>query len=168
RIQTHVKLKFALEELALMNDYDAFSGALKRDAFLNNSIGWLRRANKLSMPLYLFIIRIDNAQIINDKYGHTIGDTVIKAVVVVAKKVLKIDYIITRFFGGEFIVLFKDTTKEEAMQQAKQFQNAISGLRLKKVPDLNIAISIGMAASSAEDSQIEDTITRATKNILKD
>jgi len=166
RIQTHLRLKFAMEKLEYINKHDELTGALKRDAFVEKSFSWLRRADKLSLPLHLFIIRIENAQDINSTYGYAVGDTVIKAIVVVAKKVIKRDFIIACFIGGEFILLFKDATEDESLAEAKQFKKAMNGLRLKKAPDLKISISMGKAESTSQDNSIEDIIRRATENIL--
>ena len=166
RIHTHLKLKFALEKLEYINDYDEFTGALKREAFMENSFAWLHRANKVGLPLNLYLITIDDIKTINEKYGYQVGDSVIKAVAVIAKKVMKLDFIIARFIGGEFIILFRDTTKEESLAAIEQFKNAMGRVGFKKTPDLRISVSIGMAESKSQDSSIEECINRAAKNML--
>ncbi|RLA71458.1 MAG: hypothetical protein DRG24_05490 [Epsilonproteobacteria bacterium] len=166
RIQTHLKLKFAMEKLEYINKHDELTGALKRDAFIKNSVSWLRRANKVSLPLHLFIVSVKNSKSINNTYGYQVGDSVIKAVVVVAKKIIKKDYIIARFIGGEFIILFRDVSEEESLSEMKQFQNAMGQLRFKKIPDLHVSIALAMTASTSQDRSIEDTIKRAEKRPL--
>ena len=165
RIQTHLKLKFALEKLKHLSDYDELTGALKRKKFMENAQSWLVRAQKIDQPLHLFIISIDNIKDINTEYGFSVGDEVIKAVVVVAKKVLTSSYSIARFIGGEFILLFKDISKDESIQQAELLRNAIKRLRFKKLPELSFTISMGMAESNKDDISADNIIKRANANM---
>jgi len=80
--------------------------------------------------------------------------------------VMKLDFIIARFIGGEFIILFRDTTKEESLAAIEQFKNAMGRVGFKKTPELRISVSIGMAESKSQDNSIEACINRAAKNIL--
>ena len=109
---------------------------------------WIRR----NRAFYGIMIDIDNFKNINDEYGHSEGDLVLKALSEVLKKSAKDKELVFRFAGDEFIVL-KNTTCEDDL---KNYMNEV----LSKIDDYNkkndcYQLSISYGISKYEKSSID-------------
>jgi diguanylate cyclase len=143
---------------------DGLTGIPNRKAF-NTQIDDLTAALRTkSGYLCLLMTDIDRFKAFNDKFGHVVGDQVLKVVAkTLAKNVRESDFA-ARYGGEEFAVLFPNTRLKDAVAiaekarlavRAKDMQNRRTGENLGKV-----TISIGVAEYSLGES-IEDFIARA-------
>ena len=160
RLQTQLKLKKAIELLKHRALYDELTGVANRKKFLQDSEQWITMS-KVGIPFYLFILTIDHFNEINDDYGYDIGDEVIKAVVLIVKKVVKASYSLSRFGGTEFFLVFTRTSKTEALEWVDAVKAASRQARFKKFPDLQFSINSSYAASDPNDTSINQVIKRA-------
>lgn len=127
----------------------------------------LAKANNL--PLGIAMIDIDYFKLINDKYGHLLGDLVLKDIINIVKDNIrgKSDWI-ARYGGEEFLILFNDTSKEEAYNLLKGIKSIVENSILKYDDiEINITISIGMASLTSEINDMDKLIRRADKNLYK-
>lgn len=94
------------------------------------------KANKL--PLSIAMIDIDYFKLINDKYGHLLGDLVLKDITNVIKNNIrgKSDWI-ARYGGEEFLILFNDTSKEDAYNLSKRIKSVVEN-SIFKYDDIEI------------------------------
>ena len=125
------------------------------------------KANKL--PLSIAMIDIDYFKLINDKYGHLLGDLVLKDITNVIKNNIrgKSDWI-ARYGGEEFLILFNDTSKEEAYNLLKRIKSIVENSILKYDDiEINITISIGMASLTSEVNDMDKLIRIADENLYK-
>ena len=112
------------------------------------------KANKL--PLSIAMIDIDYFKLINDKYGHLLGDLVLKDITNVIKNNIrgKSDWI-ARYGGEEFLILFNDTSKEDAYNLSKRIKSVVENSIFKYDDiEINITISIGIASLTSEIDDI--------------
>ncbi|MBS4956055.1 MAG: GGDEF domain-containing protein [Clostridium sp.] len=127
----------------------------------------LAKANNL--PLAIAMIDIDYFKLINDKYGHLLGDLVLKDIINIVKDNIrgKSDWI-ARYGGEEFLILFNDTSKEEAYNLLKGIKSIVENSILKYDDiEINITISIGMASLTNEINDMDKLIRIADKNLYK-
>ena len=127
----------------------------------------LAKANNL--PLAIAMIDIDYFKLINDKYGHLLGDLVLKDIINIVKDNIrgKSDWI-ARYGGEEFLILFNDTSKEEAYNLLKRIKSIVENSILKYDDiEINITISIGMASLTNEINDMDKLIRIADKNLYK-
>ena len=101
RLQTHLKLKKALELLEHRSHFDDLTGVANRNTFFKQSQRWIRQS-QAGIPINLYILSINKFMDINDNYGYETGDQVIKAIALIVKKVVKVNHFIARFGGTEF------------------------------------------------------------------
>ena len=125
------------------------------------------KANKL--PLSIAMIDIDYFKLINDKYGHLLGDLVLKDITNVIKNNIrgKSDWI-ARYGGEEFLILFNDTSKEDAYNLSKRIKSVVENSIFKYDDiEINITISIGIASLSSEIDDMDKLIRKADENLYK-
>ena len=118
---------------------------------------WKRYGNNLSLAL----IDIDDFKKINDQYGHSAGDKVLKTVARVSDEKIRTSDFIARFGGEEFVLIFPNTKIDEAGTAAENLRKTIESCvfhyKKKAVP---ITVSIGIAEFQDEDD-IDAVLNRA-------
>ena len=107
---------------------------------------------------------IDHFKRVNDKYGHLVGDQVIRAAAQVLQNNVKGRDVAARWGGEEFIVLLPDTPGEGAVALAESLRTAFCKTRIKRgaKQDMSepVTISIGVAEAVAGES-LEQAVGRA-------
>jgi len=161
RIQTQLKLKLAMEKLQNIAFYDELTGVSNRRKFLIDSKKWIENARNTGEPFFLFALNIDHFDTINARYGYSVGDEIIKAIVVIIKKSLTADYTVSRFGGSEFFLVFTSISEADAKQQVESLVELTQKAKFKSLPDLNLKIKTGFAEYLPEDKTISDIISRA-------
>lgn len=120
------------------------------------------RAINYSHPLSIFLIDIDHFKLINDNYGHQVGDLVLKNIAQLIKHSLRESDVLARFGGEEFVVILprtKDTTSytlaERLRHVVADFQLALPGESDKVPSSIAVTVSIGVAGLTPDckDSQ---------------
>ena len=85
----------------------------------------IERARRYDHPLSLFLLDIDHFKPVNDKYGHQIGDEVLKSIGGILRSNTRSADIVARYGGEEFVVLLPETEKETAVVTAEKLRGAI-------------------------------------------
>jgi len=93
---------------------DFLTGALNSRAFYNILENEHRKSSRYERPLTLVYIGLDHFKRINDRFGHTTGDTVLLKVARTMMKGLRATDRVARLGGDEFIVLLPETDREAA------------------------------------------------------
>ena len=114
-----------------------------------------KRAQRYGHGLSLMFIDIDNFKEINDQYGHSIGDTVLKSVSGFIRKLTRGSDICIRYGGDEFLVLLPETSRDAAFEVGGKLQKSVESIPVNlngKFDELLVSLSMGIA------SYPEDTI----------
>lgn len=111
-----------------------------------------------SDPVALLVIDIDHFKKINDSFGHDVGDEVLREFAVrLASNVRAIDLPV-RFGGEEFVVVMPETELSHAHRIAERIRLHVAGSPFRVLGGeelLTVTISIGVAASLAEDTPLK-------------
>ncbi len=106
------------------------------------------RAKRSQSSLGLLMFDIDSFKNLNDQFGHTVGDTVLREVGHLVLASIRAADMAFRYGGDEFLILLPETPLQNAMQKAQQLREQLKLLRLKvhaeRLPE--ISFSIGVAA----------------------
>ena len=127
----------------------------------------LAKANNL--PLSIAMIDIDYFKLINDKYGHLLGDLVLKDITNVIKNNIRVksDWI-ARYGGEEFLILFNDASKEDAYNLSKRIKSVVENSIFNYGDiEINTTISIGIASLTSEVDDMDKLIRIADENLYK-
>jgi two-component system cell cycle response regulator len=111
-----------------------------------------------SDPVALLVIDIDHFKKINDSFGHGVGDEVLREFAVrLASNVRAIDLPV-RFGGEEFVVVMPETELADAHRIAERIRLHVAGSPFRVLDGeelLTVTISIGVAASLADDTPLK-------------
>lgn len=147
--------------LKFRSDRDHDTGLYNRRGVkgILNKFTMLERRSK---DLSLIVIDVDRFKFINDTYGHDVGDTVIKSIAGIIKKVVGKDALVARWGGDEFLVLrLGSTTGMETL--AEWISDKVS---LKIFPQ-GIRMSITTGIASGKTLNFREVFLDADKKMLQ-
>ena len=146
-------LQRSLRHAKLVTDSraDPTTGLLNATTWERESAAEVARAVRTQSPLAIAMVDIDQFKVINDTYGHLVGDQVLKEIANTLNTMLR-DYDLAGRFGGEeFSLLLPQTRAVDAFRIAERVRANIAGLSII-VPGatggerVHVTVSIGVAA----------------------
>ncbi|MBU2704640.1 GGDEF domain-containing protein [Zooshikella marina] len=147
--------------------YDPLTGAGNRIALDNALHRELQVCKREKQPLSLLVLDLDYFKQINDSYGHSAGDYVLKQTVACLHNSLRNVDMVFRYGGEEFIVLLSKTSKKAAAVVAERLRKSIEDMQCQYN---NIAIpltaSLGTSTLEAKDT-IQDLFNRADQALYR-
>ncbi len=105
----------------------------------------LELATKEARPFAVLMLDIDHFKQVNDTYGHSIGDDMLRAFVLRVCNYLRQGDGCARYGGEEFVVVLPDTSLETAIDVAERLRRGVAESDLLTVPPLKATVSIGAA-----------------------
>jgi len=149
----------ALERLATT---DELTGICNRRRFLALAEQEWQRVRASGEPLALLIFDVDLFKSINDRFGHNVGDAVIRGAAAICHEVKRDGDIAARIGGEEFVLLLPRTSGRDAMVIAEQLRQ-----RFEAAPfvadgeSMRVTVSIGVAESDPAMAGLGDLMKRA-------
>jgi diguanylate cyclase len=143
---------------------DFLTGISNRKAFDQKLADCLHHTRSRGGPLCLLMIDIDHFKQFNDKYGHVVGDEVLKFTASRIRQTVRGTDFVARYGGEEFAVILPETGLAGAKRVAENLREAFSQGRLKKAGSSTylgkLTVSIGVG-QYRPDETIEHLIQRA-------
>lgn len=139
---------------------DALTGLPNRRYF-DEFCGLLARRRRADDALGVLMIDIDHFKRVNDRFGHAIGDQVLRAVAGAVAGAVRDDDVPARFGGEEFAVLLRDPTIGGALEIAERVRAAVGALDLRPFGVPGVSVSVGVAVSHVADEPIDSIIEDA-------
>uniref|UniRef100_UPI0028681E7A sensor domain-containing diguanylate cyclase n=1 Tax=Sulfurovum sp. TaxID=1969726 RepID=UPI0028681E7A len=131
------------KEMENIATFDKLTGIYNRYKFEELYELESERSQRFSQPLSLILIDIDHFKLVNDTYGHTVGDEVLKKLAaVIQNNIRKID-IFARWGGEEFLVLSPGTDLENIQILAEKLRLAVESALFPGVDHLTISLGVG-------------------------
>ncbi len=158
-----------IAELRAKVRVDELTGLLNRRAFEKDIVKEVSRVKRYKCPLSLIMCDIDHFKEVNDTYGHTIGDKVLKHLAHIWKKSVREIDAIYRYGGEEFIILTPHTAKEDAFKLAERLRKRVGSYRfVVEPPDKYIKITVSFGVSDIKaDEPILAALERVDKALYK-
>ena len=140
---------------------DGLTGLWNRAHWEEAALNELSRSLRTHRPAALLLLDIDRFKLINDNYGHPIGDVVLRRVgAVLQSAVRKIDTP-ARFGGDEFGVVLVEADMAEANEVAERIRAEIDATHFDGAPGLHCTVSIGVAVANHGLADVEAWIRDA-------
>lgn len=122
------------------------------------------RANRFKRDYSMLMIDLDNFKIVNDTYGHNIGDEVLKHNANICLSSTRTEDLLARYGGEEFIMLLPETNKEGARQLAERIcQDVRDNPFDTKSGPIVITVSIGVSEIDHTDLSYLDILERSDR-----
>jgi two-component system, cell cycle response regulator len=142
------------EELDLVSRTDALTGLRNRrhvEEYLTKLVSLARRNVE---PIAVLIVDIDHFKSVNDGHGHDAGDAVLREVAGRMVDSVRLEDMVGRWGGEEFLVVLPNTAAQGAAELAERLRQVVAGepCRLPDGGAVPVTISLGCAASVIDDA----------------
>ena len=168
-VQDITDRKLVEQEVHRLAMTDQLTGLANRRHFFRKFGDIMKLANREKLVLTLMLLDLDGFKDVNDKYGHPVGDDLLRAVSTRLQHCLRSTDIIARLGGDEFAVLLVNPAEPDGVQHsAERVIDAFSGrFDLQKILNIQLGISIGIANYPEHGKLEEDLIQRADIALYK-
>ncbi|WP_173934746.1 GGDEF domain-containing protein [Chelativorans sp. Marseille-P2723] len=153
-LQANVEeIKFLLSDLFqaatdLESGRDPLTRALNRKFLASVLTREITLAKKYDLPLSIIMIDVDHFKSINDEFGHTAGDVVLRQVADMILEAVRNSDFVFRYGGEEFLIVLVETLSDQALMLAERLRGAFAN-RPVMLPDqtsVKVTISAGVAS----------------------
>jgi diguanylate cyclase (GGDEF)-like protein len=174
--ERNMQLRHAMERIEELAIQDELTGAYNR-RFIRQSLAQeVERANRAGTPFSICLLDIDHFKQFNDKFGHLIGDAVLRELVIRIKHcVRRLDQLgslplydqVGRFGGEEFLLVLPLTQLEGARLCAERMRGRVSSTPFATdAGELRVTLSAGVA-EYIPGQNIEALIMRADQALYR-
>jgi len=156
------------QEIDALTRLDGLTGLATRGHFFEIAQRDLERCRRYAHPLAVILLDLDHFKLVNDTFGHAIGDRVLQAVAgQILVNVREADTA-SRFGGEEFAVLLPETNREAAQQVGERLRGFVESLRIDApIGRLSVTVSAGIAATAAQETAtLDDLLACADRALL--
>ncbi|MBL8101857.1 MAG: diguanylate cyclase [Anaerolineales bacterium] len=161
----------------LLANTDPLTGALSRRKFFELTEHEFNRSKRSLKPISIIMLDVDEFKKFNDRFGHQVGDQVLRLVVSRCQTTLRSVDIFGRLGGEEFAVALPDTGVEHAVQVAVRLSKVVEDGDFKSagqlfetstgkkidVDSLKVTVSIGVATSTESSRNLEELMDQADR-----
>lgn len=159
-LQSEVARRNELEEKLLYQAHtDELTAAHNRRYFIQLGREEISRSLRYDRPLSLLLIDLDHFKAINDRFGHDIGDEVLRRFSRLCRRTLREPDIFGRLGGEEFSVIIPEERLEGALKTAERLRATVEE-EFAETPQ-KLTISIGVTEMQHNDSNLSDLLKRA-------
>ena len=150
-------LRDELHKVRLLSLTDEFTGLANRRAFMRRLQDEIGRAQRYGSSLVLALLDLDEFKAINDAYGHTAGDEVLRSYAQHVLSILRHHDMVARYGGEEFAVLLPNTDRDGAVAAISKIRNRALELRceyggkLLPVPTFSAGLTVYAPGESPKD-----------------
>ena len=141
------KRKRADERLEYQRNHDFLTGLYNR-GFLENE--FLRLEDEQYLPVSLIIVDTNGLKLINDSFGHKLGDEVLRKTAESLNNNCRTHDIVARYGGDEFVMLLPNTTSAEAESRIKEIESTAGQVEIAAI---QLTLSFGY---QTRDTTLED------------
>ncbi len=157
--------KKQLEEIRDLSIRDSLTGLFNRRYMEETFLREIDRVIRKNQQLAVIMVDIDGFKVINDTYGHIIGDNVLIRIADLLAKSIRSSDIACRFGGDEFVLIMPECSNEEATIRAESIRMSISQsiFNLEGATIQDITISFGIAELPSNGLTRDELISAADK-----
>ncbi|RBW68915.1 sensor domain-containing diguanylate cyclase [Bacillus taeanensis] len=142
--------------------YDALTSLANRQFFIEHLTEKIHKSKKLNQSFTVMFIDLDGFKLINDTFGHDLGDVLLQEVGERIKSTVRSQDVAARYGGDEFVILFPDiTSKEHAAQAAKRLIEVLNEAYLVKGKTLSVGASVGISFFPSHGETAEELLKHA-------
>ena len=148
---------------------DGLTGLSNRRHFVETVENELLRNKRYHKDCAFLMLDIDHFKLVNDNFGHAIGDIAIKKVADIFIETIRKTDILGRIGGEEFAILLVETDFDNALKTAESLRLNVEKLKLfdDKGAQVKLTISIGVAKYNEEKDSLEELMICSDKALYR-
>ncbi len=176
-ISSHVQLSRktqalneAKEALKIQASHDYLTNIYNRRYFQLVSKDLIHAAKREDSDLSIIMIDVDRFKLVNDTYGHSVGDQTLKHIVSILCATVRESDIVARIGGEEFAILLLGTDLEGAAELAEKLRKAVNEnpVTIDDETDIPVTISLGVASVDVQaDTKIDNSLNTSDQALYK-
>ncbi len=154
------ELKKHQRTLRQIATHDGLTGIYNRRSFDTIIVSEFERAERYNRDLSLLIIDIDHFKLVNDKYGHIAGDSVLKELAAKLSGRLRSNDHLARYGGEEFVIILPETPLDMAHLFAERVRTSVGEKDFEVGNNLTapVTISIGISSFPAQSKTVKELV----------
>lgn len=126
------------------------------------------RARRLGLTFSVGMVDVDHFKQCNDKFGHLVGDAVLKKIAERLKASVREVDMIARYGGEEFCIVLPETSKELAMVVAERLRRSVEGKEIRAFDEsVRVTVSVGVATYPEDAEYVAALIDKADNALYK-
>jgi diguanylate cyclase (GGDEF)-like protein len=142
---------------------DTLTGALSRRAILPLIEKAVKRTARRGIPACVAMLDLDWFKSVNDRFGHLVGDQVLRRVVDRIRECLRTTDVVGRYGGEEFVLLLQGADQFSGARLVERIRGAIASIDWSDLgPGLKVSVSCGLAGVRPTDT-MNAVLSRADK-----
>jgi len=157
-------LKRALKSIQVLSKNDTLTGLTNRELFFELAHKELYRMRRHKHPFTFVYIDIDNLKEINEKFGHSAADLLLRTLAGTIKKESRFSDILARLGDDEFGLILQETNHESAQAVVTRIKNSIDNLMQKN--NWPVTFSIGVLTFIIPPKSVDEVINKAEKIVF--
>jgi diguanylate cyclase (GGDEF)-like protein len=151
----------AEEKVRYQSFHDGLTGLYNR-VYLEKEIERLDTERQL--PIGIIMADLNGLKLINDTFGHEVGDEMLRQSAEILKKSCRREDIIARWGGDEFVIFLPQTTKEDSKAI---LQRIVEKCTETYVKDISLSLSVGSAIKNNSNENMVDILKEAEENMYR-
>jgi len=136
------------KEIEYLSYNDQLTGVYNRRYYEDK---FVELDSKENLPLSLIMGDVNGLKLVNDSFGHLVGDELLRKVAAIMKKACRSSDIITRIGGDEFVILLPNTSEKHAEQIIDRINQYA---KEEKAESIDISISFGFGTKTKTDQSL--------------
>jgi len=149
-------IKGITTDLSYIAKTDALTQVPNRHSFLANAPSFFDFHIRLGNPLTLLFFDIDDFKKINDNFGHSFGDDVLKSFAIVVSEVIRSFDLFCRYGGEEFILMLSNTDERGAIIVGERIMENLKRVSFPEKPGFKYTVSIGLFSGIPQKGETVD------------
>ena len=127
------------------------------------------RARRTGRPFQVVMLDLDDFKIVNDTYGHKIGDKMLREMARLIQAQLREYDFLARYAGDEFVAVVQDLSADQVEELRDRIESAVSGfsLHVRASSRARVGISIGTATYGAEGETLDQLLVAADQAMYR-
>jgi diguanylate cyclase (GGDEF)-like protein len=161
-------IKSAKNKITVVSQTDELTGLLNMRAFNTILEKEIMVAARYSTPYTVLMIDVDGLKKVNDHFGHSAGNRLVKSVASSLKNCLRTSDVLARYGGDEFVVLMPHTSTEQSRVAAERIRYAIDNTSFNMNGNrIAATVSIGIASFPDCVGEAESVLDKADVALYK-
>ncbi len=154
-------LHYQVKQLAMR---DSLTGQYNRRAFFDLGRDEFSIAYNSRQPLAAMMLDIDHFKVINDTYGHALGDDILRMVIDFCRQNIRHTDILGRYGGDEYVILLPRTNLSTAVRIASRICKTIASKPFEtKSGPVPVTVSLGVTEADSQTENIQGLLDLADK-----
>ena len=156
------------QRLEMIASTDGLTGLTNRRRFVELLHEVYLRAERFKRKMTLLMIDADHFKIINDTYGHPVGDLVLKRLAGLLQEEARRTDVVARYGGEEFVLLLEETDAEGALLVAERIRDRVSHQVVQgDFGSVKITVSLGIATWPDNGRTAEEVLKNADQALYQ-